>query len=149
MKVILKQDIASLGKVGDIVTVSDGHARNYLFPRGLAMEATESNLKTLTDMKKRQERAQEKYHKQAEELIKRLSGIICEIRHPAGEQHKLFGSVGAKDIQEALKAQGYVVDRKAIMLEENIQTPREYPVKIKLGPGLSAEIKVNVIPVES
>lgn len=149
MKVILKRDVPALGKAGDMVNVSDGYARNYLIPRGLAVEATESNIRTLSTMMQRHKQAEEKYHRQAETLLARLSGIVCEIKHQAGGQHKLFGSVGAKDIQEALKAQGFPIDRKAILLEENIKLPGEYPVKIKLGPGLSTEIKVNVIPIES
>ncbi|MCX7982699.1 MAG: 50S ribosomal protein L9 [Syntrophales bacterium] len=148
MKVILKKDIKSLGKAGEIVNVSDGHARNYLIPRGLAAEATEGNISALTTAKRHEELMREKEKRKAEELKRFLAGLTLEIRHPAGGQHKLFGSVGTKDIQEALEKHGLYVDRKAILLEENIRIPGEYPVKVKIGTGQTAEIKVLVIPEE-
>lgn len=148
MKVILKKDVKSLGKAGDIVNVSDGHARNYLIPRGLATEATEGNIIALSSAKKQEEQLKAKEQKKAEELRKFLAQLVLEIRHPAGGQHKLFGSVGSKDIQQALERHGIYVDRKAILLEDNIRIPGEYPIKVKLGAGYTAEIKVLVIPEE-
>lgn len=148
MKVILKKDVKSLGKAGDIVHVSDGHARNFLIPRGLAAEATEGNISALSTAKKHEEQKKSKEQRKAEELKQLISSLTLEIRHPAGGQHKLFGSVGTKDIQEALERHGIYVDRKSILLDENIKIPGEYPVKIKLGTGYTADIKVLVIPEE-
>jgi len=148
MKVILKKDVKSLGKAGEIVNVSDGHARNYLIPRGLAAEATEGNISALSAIKKLEEQAKAKEQRKAEELKKYLSHLVLEIRHPAGGQHKLFGSVGNRDIQSALEKHNIYVDRKDILLEDNIKIPGEYPVKVKIGAGQTAEIKVLVIPEE-
>jgi large subunit ribosomal protein L9 len=148
MKVILKKDVKSLGKAGDIVNVSDGHARNYLIPRGLAAEATESNISILQITQKQKDLSREKELRKSEEMKKRLSEIVCEIRRPVGEQRKLFGSVGSRDIEEALKKYGVHIDHKSILLEENIKIPGEYRVKVKVGAGYVGEIKVLVIPDE-
>lgn len=146
MKVILKQKVDSLGKAGDIVNVSDGHARNFLIPKGLAAEATDKNVSTLSQEQKRILQNMEKEKKKAQDQVARLSGIVCKIPRRVGEQDKLFGSVSTKDIEAALKDLGFDVDRKTIMLEDPIKTLGEFPVKIKIHAGITAEIKVQVIP---
>ena len=102
MKVILKQNVESLGKAGDLVKVADGYARNFLVPKGLAAEANSRNLKAFEHEKNRILLQAEKVQKQAEETAARLSKVTCTIARRVGEQQKLFGSVGAKDIEEAL-----------------------------------------------
>lgn len=146
MKVILKQDIDTLGKAGDVINVSDGHARNYLIPKGLAAEATDRNVTRLAQEKKHilQQIAKEK--QKAEDLIGRLSQIVCEIPRRVGEQEKLFGSVSTKDIEAALQDRGFAIDRKAILLDEPIKSLGEFSVKIRVHAGMTAEIKVLVIP---
>lgn len=146
MKVILKQNVNSLGKTGDIVNVSDGHARNFLIPKGLAAEATEKNVNNQAQEKKRILQQIEKEKHKAEELATRLSGTICKIVRRVGEQEKLFGSVSTKDIEAALHDQGIDIDRKTILLDDPLKALGEYPVKIKIHSGITAEIKVQIIP---
>jgi large subunit ribosomal protein L9 len=146
MKVILKQNVKTLGKAGDIVNVSDGHARNFLIPKGLAAEATDKNIHNIDQEKKRILQQIEKEKHKAEELTARLSGIVCQIPRRVGEQEKLYGSVSTKDIEAALQAQGFDIDRKAILLEDPIKALGEFPVKIKVHTGFTAEIKVLIVP---
>jgi len=145
MKVILKQNVESLGKAGDVVKVADGHARNFLIPKGLATEANTRNLKSFEHEKQRILQQAEKIQKQAEEMAGRLRGVTCTVARRVGEQEKLFGSVGAKDIEEALLNQGVEIDRKNILLDEPIKTLGEFPVRVRLSAGLTAEVKVIVV----
>jgi large subunit ribosomal protein L9 len=145
MKVVLKQNVESLGKAGDLVKVADGYARNFLIPKGLAAEANSRNLKTFEHEKQRILLQAEKIQKQAEETALRLSAVTCTIARRVGEQQKLFGSVGAKDIEEALVAQGIDVDKKSVLLDEPIKTLGEFPVRIRLSAGVTGEIKVVVV----
>lgn len=145
MKVILKQNVNALGKAGDILDVSDGHARNFLIPKGLAAEATDKNVNALAQEKKRILTHQEKERQKAQDLVSRLSGLICTITRRVGEQDKLFGSVSSKDIEAALQSQGFDIDRKSILMEDHIKSPGEYIVKIKVQSGITAEIKVFVV----
>lgn len=145
MKVILKQNVESLGKAGDLVKVADGYARNFLVPKGLAAEANSRNLKAFDHEKQRILQQAEKIQKQAEETAARLSAVSCTIARRVGEQEKLFGSVGAKDIEEALIAQGVEIEKKSVLLDEPIKALGEFPVRIKLSAGLTAEIKVVVV----
>ena len=145
MKVILRQNVESLGKAGETIKVADGYARNYLIPKELAAEANTRNLKVFEHEKKRILQQAEKIHKLAEETAAKLSAVTCTIARRVGEQEKLFGSVGVKDIEEALTAQGIEIDKKNILLDEPIKALGEYPVRIKLSAGVSAEIKVTVV----
>src|SRR3989339_1551890 len=145
MKVILKQYVESLGKAGDTVKVADGYGRNFLIPKGLASEANTRNLKIFEHEKQRILHQAEKIHKQAEETATKLGSITCTIARRGGEQEKLFGSVGVKDIEEALIAQGIEIDKRNIILDEPIKSLGEFPVRIKLSAGVSAEIKVSIV----
>ncbi len=145
MKVILRQNVESLGKAGETIKVADGYARNYLIPKGLAAEANTRNVKVFEHEKKRIMQQAEKFQKQAEETAAKLGGVTCAIARRVGEQEKLFGSVGAKDIEEVLTAQGIEIDKKDIILDEPIKALGEFPVRIKLGAGVTAEIKVTVV----
>lgn len=145
MNVILKEEVAALGKAGDTVKVSDGYARNFLIPRGLALEASSRNLKALEHEKKHIMRKAEKEKKNAEGLAEQLSALTCTIVRKVGEQGKLFGSVGTKDIEELLREKGVVIDRKNILLTEPIKACGEFIVKVKLPAGITAEIKIAVV----
>jgi len=145
MNVILTDNIASLGKAGDRVKVSDGYARNFLIPKGLAMEATSKNVKVLEHKKNFILQKNAKQKKNAETLKEQLSGLTCTIERRVGEQGKLFGSVNTKDIENALQKQGIEMDRKNIVLEEVIKALGEYPVKVKLLSGITVEVKVAVV----
>jgi large subunit ribosomal protein L9 len=145
MKVILKQNVDSLGKAGDAVKVADGYARNYLIPKGLAVQASNWSLKTLENEKKQIMKKLETEKKKAEVMIEKLAGVTLSLTRRVGEQDKLFGSVTTKDIEQSLQELGIEIDRKMIILEEPIKTPGEFPVKIKLQPGVMTEIKITVI----
>jgi len=149
MKVILKENFEALGKAGDILKVTDGYARNFLIPKGIAAEANVRNIKALEHDKQNIVRKAEKERKLHESLAASLSGVTCTIAMRVGEQDKLFGSVTAKDIEEALLAQNVKVDRKALVLDEPIKSIGEFPIVVKLGAGVTAEIKVNVVPEQA
>ncbi|MBM4271001.1 MAG: 50S ribosomal protein L9 [Deltaproteobacteria bacterium] len=144
MKVILKDNIESLGKAGDTVKVSDGYARNYLIPRGLAVEASNRTLKAFEHEKKQIMQKIERERMTAETLAERVKGTTCTIIRRVGEQDKLFGSVTTKDIEHSLHEQGFEIDKKMILLDEPIKATGEFPVRIKLRPGVITEIKVVV-----
>ena len=148
MQVILRQKVKSLGKAGDAVNVSDGYARNFLIPKGFAIEANFKNLSVLEREKKAILLKADKEKKNAEALAERFKDVTCTIVRRVGEQNKLFGSVNAKDIYEALLAQGLDVNRKDIVLGEPIKALGEYPVVIRLSAGITAEINV-VVAAES
>jgi len=144
MKVILIKDVASVGKAGDLVNASDGYARNFLIPRGLAKEASGKNIQGLEREREIAARKANRERKTAQELVEGLEGVTCHISRKVGQQDKLFGSVTSKDIRDALNDQGAKVDKKDIVLEEPIKTLGEFAVKIKIHPGMSATITVVV-----
>jgi large subunit ribosomal protein L9 len=148
MQVILKQNVPSLGKTGDAVKVSDGYARNFLIPKGFAIEANFKNLSALDHEKKMILLKAEKERKTAEAMAEKFNGVTCTIRRRVGDQDKIFGSVNTRDIQEALLSQSLDVDRKSILLDEPIKDLGEFPVTIRLSAGITAEIKV-VVAAES
>jgi large subunit ribosomal protein L9 len=144
MKVILKQNVPSLGKAGDLIKVHDGYARNYLIPKGLATEADEKNIKTFEHEKRNILRRAQKEHKSAEDLALTLANVTLAFSRKVGDQDKIFGSVTTKDIEESLKEKGYSIDRKMIILDEHIKSLGEFKVKIKLTAGVESELKVIV-----
>lgn len=144
MKVILKEKVPSLGKAGDLIKVNDGYARNYLIPRGLAIEADEKNIKTFEHEKKNILKKAQKEHKNAEEMAAALNNINLTFSRKVGDQHKIFGSVTTKDIEDALKDKGYNIDRKMILIDEHIKSLGEFKVKIKLTAGVEAGLKIIV-----
>jgi len=146
LKVILLEDIKKLGKKGDLVNVADGYARNYLFPRNLAKEATAGGIKQLKQEKAALENKRKKEKEQAKELAAKLSDTIITLKVKSGEQGKLFGSVTSKDISEALKEQQKIeVDRRKIELSEPIKSLGSYKVDIKLAPEVDAKLTVKIV----
>ena len=147
MKLILQQDVKKLGKKGEIVEVSEGYARNFLLPQKLAMPATNSNLNTVSQQKASEERKKERALDEAKVMAAQLAKVGVTIAVKQGEGGKLFGSVTAKDIAEAMQAQyGIDADKRKIDLKDAIKTPGEYPVTIKIHPEVSAQIMVTVKP---
>lgn len=148
MKVILKQSVPSLGKAGSLVKVNDGYARNFLIPKGLAIEADEKNIRLFEHEKNNILKKAAKEHKNAQDLADVLSRETIMITRKVGDQDKLFGSVSAKDIEDALRGKGYDINRKMIVHEhgEHIKSLGEFMIKIKLGHGVQTEIKLNVVP---
>jgi len=145
MKVILKQNVPSLGKAGDLVKVNDGYARNLLIPQGLAIEANEKNIKTFEHEKKNILQKAEKEQKAAQDMAARLSAVTLTIARKIGDQDKIFGSVTSKDIELALQEKGFAIDKKMIIHDEQIKSLGEFQIKIKLHSGIEAELKLNVI----
>ncbi len=145
MKVILRQDMDRLGKAGEVVSVKDGYARNYLIPRQLAYAATPGNLRRFEEEKKRMMLQSEREKRHAETLAKELEKASCTISMAVGEEDKLFGSVTSQDIAEALKEKGIEIDRRKIQLEEPIKALGIYTVPVKLHPEVTANIKVWVV----
>jgi len=148
MKVILKENLENLGHIGDIVKVAPGYARNYLIPRGYAIEATEKNAKALEHAKRQLEYKRNKVLEGAKLLAAKIEGISLAISHQAGEEGKLFGSVTKMELAELLKAQGVEIDRKKIALAEPIKHTGEYAVIVKVHPEVSATLKVVVSKAE-
>lgn len=145
MRVILKEDVQGLGKAGQIITVKDGYARNYLIPKGLALVADERNLKLLEYQRKKIEEEAKKKRQDAESLAQRLSEIQLTIKAKAGEDQKLFGSITAKDVAEALEKEGIKIDKKQILIEEPIKRVGEHELQVKLSSGVVAKLKINVL----
>jgi large subunit ribosomal protein L9 len=145
MKVILRQHVQTLGKAGETIKVADGYARNFLIPKGLAAEANTRNLKTFEHERQRILQQAQKIQGQAEETAAKLGALTFTIARRIGEQEKLFGSVVVKDIEEVMTAQGFEIDKRNILLGEPIKSLGEFPVRIKLSAGVTAEIKVAVV----
>lgn len=145
MKVILKADVKALGKKGHVVDVSDGYARNFLFPKGLAIEATAGNLNDLASKKANEERKKEKEKQDAQALAAKLSSISVEVLVKTGEGGRLFGSITNKEIAEALKkAYGIELDKRKLELKEPIKALGTFTVHAKLHPEVSAQLQVHV-----
>ena len=146
MKVILLEDVKKLGKKGDLANVADGYARNYLFPRNLAEEATAGGIKQLKQEKAALENKKKKEMGLAQEIAGKLSKTTVTLKVKSGDQGKLFGSVTSKDISEALKEQQKIeVDRRKIELSEPIKSLGAYEVDIKLAPEVEAKLTVKII----
>jgi large subunit ribosomal protein L9 len=144
MKVLLSQDVKNLGKVGDLVKVSDGYARNFLIPRKLAMMATEKRVKEFNHLKSVAEAKKKKATAAAKKVAEKLTGISVTLKAQAGESDKLFGSITTHDIANELGKQGFNVDRRDIVVEEAIKVLGQHRVKVKIATGVEAEVKVNV-----
>ncbi len=145
MRVILKEDVHGVGKAGQIINVKDGYARNYLLPRGLALVADEKNLRILEYQKKKFEEQAKKKRQDAESIAERLSALELTIKAKAGEDQKLFGSITAKDIAEALQKQGFSVDKKQINVSDPIKRLGEHEVEVKLLSNVVAKLKINIV----
>ncbi len=146
MEVILREDVQSLGKAGQLVKVKPGYARNFLLPRGLAFEATEGNKKRI-DAEARARATKASAEKAAaEQLAAQLAGTTLTLRGKAGDEGKLFGSITSQDIAAALAAQGFTVDKRKLELEHPIKTVGFHSVIVRLQSDVHAEVKVNIVP---
>ena len=144
MQVILRDDMDNLGKSGEVVNVKPGYARNYLLPRGLAIKATAGDIKRVEHEKRVIASRAAKMAKAAQAEADKLSQVSVTIERATGEGDKLYGSVNSRDIAEALRAQGVIVDSKKIHLDEPIKALGLVEVPVKLGRGFTATIKVTV-----
>ena len=145
MKVILLEDVKSLGKKGEVVNVSDGYARNFIFKKNLGLEANGKNLNDLKLQKQNEEKVAQEHLEAAQELAKKLEAAKVELKIKTGEGGRTFGSVSSKEIAIAVKEQlGYDLDKKKIQIKEAIRTPGMHLVPVKLHQKVTAELKVHV-----
>ncbi len=148
MKVILKADVKGHGKKGDLVNASDGYAKNFLIPKGLAVVADKTAINDLENKK-----SADQYHKnqeemRAKELAEKLEGKKVTFRQKSGENGKLFGSITAKDVAEEIKMQLHLeVDKKKVVLEDSIKVLGTVNATVKVYPGITATVKVEVLPL--
>jgi large subunit ribosomal protein L9 len=145
MEIILLEDIPSLGKIGDLVKVSDGYGRNYLIPHKLAIKATSKNRKQLEHEKRFAQEKTDKVKRDAEKLATRIEEFSCTITKPVGESGKLFGSVTSKEIEQQLNENGFQIDRKKIELEEPIKNLGVYTIPVRLHSEVIANLKLWVV----
>ena len=144
MKVILMEDIKPLGSEGDLVTVKDGYARNYLVPRKMAIEANKANMNIYKARKKAKESKTEREKENAEKLKEKLEGVKVVLKAKAGENEKLFGAVTNGDIAGYLKEKGFDIDKKKIELEDTIKSLGTYQAVVRLYPNISTALEVIV-----
>lgn len=144
MKVIFLKDVKGQGKKGQVKEVSEGYARNYLIPRGLATAANESNLKQLEQLNKAESRRKAQEKEDAEKLSVKLKDITLGFKVKAGEGGRLFGSITSKQIAEELDKKGIKVDRRKILLDDPIRSLGVTKVQIRLHPEVTAEVNVQV-----
>jgi len=145
MRVILQEKVHNLGSIGDIVRVKDGYARNFLMPRGLAVAADEQNVKRLEHQRRLAAARASRLLTEARALAEKISSIGVTIKMEAGEDMRLFGSVTSRDVADALAAEGVVVDKKAVLIDEPIRTLGVKAVKIRLHPEVDSQVTVYVI----
>lgn len=146
MKVILLENIKNVGKKDEVINASDGYARNYLFPKKLAVEANTENMSKLKSRENADKYRKDQERKQAEEIAKKMQGIMLKVKVKAGENGKIFGGVTSKEISDELKKQYQIeLDKKKILLSENIKNLGMFVVDIKLYEGVLGKLKVDVI----
>jgi large subunit ribosomal protein L9 len=148
IEVILREDIKTLGRAGEMVRVKPGYARNYLLPQGLAYEATEGNKKRVAAETRVRTARNQAEKAGAEQLAATLNQVTLTLSGKAGEEGKLFGSITSQDIAEALERQGHRIDRRRIELDHPIKNTGSHPVSVRLHPEVHAELRVNVVAAE-
>lgn len=144
MKVILQKDVKDLGKVGELLNVASGYARNFLFPRKLAVEATEKRVNEYNHLKKVAEVKKKKVLAERQQTIQKLAGVTLTFKKEAGETEKIFGSITNHDISKELEKHGFQIDRRDIKLDEPIKLLGSHRAKVHLGEGLDAELVISV-----
>ena len=145
MKVILLQTVDRLGAAGEVITVKEGYARNYLIPKNVAKEATAGNMKIMEALKKKQAEEDARRLTEIKTLAERLSVLSLTIPAQTGEEGKLFGSISNEDISEALAIENIKIDRRDILLEEPIKKLGSYQITVKLHPEVKANLKVCIV----
>ncbi len=149
MKVILLKEVENLGAEGEIVTVKDGYGRNYLIPKGLARLATPNVVKAWKEERRQASRKLTKLKEDAENLARELAEMEVVIPAKVGEENRIFGSVTAQQVVDALGKQGVQVDRRKVSLDEDIRLIGVYTATVKLHPEVTAQVKVRVVPETS
>lgn len=147
MEVILTQDVFNVGRAGEVVKVKGGYGRNYLIPRGMALVATRGNVAQLEHHKRAIARDQERIRVEHEKMAAKLDKASVSVARKVGAEGKLFGSVGTKDISEALAAQNIQVDRRLIQLSDPLRDVGTHEVEVRFSPDVSVSLKVNVVGI--
>jgi large subunit ribosomal protein L9 len=145
IEVILREDVKTLGRAGEMVRVKPGYARNFLLPQGLAYEATEGNKKRIAAETRARNSRDQAERSEAERLAATLSAVQLNLTGKAGEEGKLFGSITSQDVADALARAGHTVDKRRIELEHPIKTVGEHAVTVRLHPEVHAELRVSVV----
>jgi len=145
MLVILKENVENLGRIGEVVKVTDGYARNFLIPKKLVVPANQNNMAAVEHQKKMLEKKRTAEKMSATELSKKIEGFTCNITRKVGEKDKLFGSVTTADIADALKAGGLNIEKRSIHMKDPIKALGVHTVEIKLLPEVTANLKVWVV----
>jgi large subunit ribosomal protein L9 len=148
MKVILTENIAALGQIGQVVNVASGYARNYLFPQKLALEATGKNVRELDQRKRILNQKRERVHQTMQSLAEKLNQVRLVFRRKVVEEDKLYGSVTSVDVLSALDEQGFELPRKSVHLEQPIKMLGEFPVTIRVDTQITAQVKVIIEKAE-
>jgi large subunit ribosomal protein L9 len=136
--------VPKIGKKGQILDVKEGYARNFLIPGGLAVEASGGAMKQIEEEKKASDRHKAKEKEEAQDLAKKIEAVSILLKHKAGDEGRLFGSITSAEVAEALKQKNFNIDKKKIVLEEPIRLVGDYEVKIKLHPEVVAHLNVSV-----
>ena len=144
VQVILRDDVPNLGKIGEVVRVKPGYARNFLLPRGLAVEASPKNLRTLEHHKRVIAAKADREHKSAEATASRLDGLKLVVQARAGEEGRLFGSVTNMDVERLLAEKGFHVERRRIVLEEPIKQLGTFPITVQIGRNVRVSVELTV-----
>jgi large subunit ribosomal protein L9 len=148
MKVILRATVPNLGRAGDVKDIKDGYGRNFLFPNNLAMPATPAAMKEWEKGKDARAKRLAVEISKTKELADKINGVSLSFSRPAGEEGKLFGSVGKADVVKSLKTCGFEVDKAAVVLDQPIKQVGDHEIEIRLMPEVTAKIKVTVSPRE-
>jgi len=146
VKLLLQESIKNVGRVGDVVEVSPGYARNYLLPKGLAVEPTKSNLKKVEARRQEIEKQERERREQQERLLKKLEGKDVTLERKANDQGHLYGAVSATDIARQLQADGFNVEAEDVLLPGKLDQINTYTVKIRFAEDLETDLKVYVAP---
>lgn len=148
MLVILRENVQNLGRVGDVVNVTAGYARNFLLPRNLVIAADERNLKVVEHHKRSLEKKRQAQKANAEEIAKKLNAFTCTIKRKVGEGEKLYGSVTTADIATAMKAGGFSIEKRWVELDSPIKTLGVHTVTVKIDTDVEAKVKVTIAKEE-
>jgi large subunit ribosomal protein L9 len=148
MKVILRDDIEKLGTAGNIVNVADGYARNFLFPRNLAVPATKGNTRSIEEIKKQKQVRENKRRREAEKMKDKLEKLSLTAEVQTGEEDKIFGSVTAANIAALIEKQGIEIDKRKIHLDEPLKALGVYTIEIKLATDVTAGVKLWIVKKE-
>lgn len=145
MKVLLKSDVPKIGKKGELLDVKEGYARNFLIPNGLAIEATGGTMKQYEEEKKAGDRRKVKEKEDAQALASKIKALTVTLRHKAGDEGRLFGSITSAEVAEALKQKGFEIDKKQVHLDEPIRLVGKHEAKVKLHSEVTATVNVEVM----